>query len=181
MKLHQACIDLKIEPLDSEELAFLKQYRNILSLVRSCLDIVEGDKHHFGIYLPTLLGLNYKLNELVNTLSSMSARKFSINYTDEVGEPAVVFTNCLPLVNAIKDGFDKRFGSLIDPFNADGKSIPLYLAMVSHPKYKLNFTTRKTIPTSLLNHLKNMLVTAAYETLGVEERIESNAGNLMIS
>lgn len=177
MKLQQACIDLQIEPLDSEELAFLKQYRNILSLVRSCLDIVEGDKHYFGIYLPTLLGLNYKLNELVNTLNSTSARKFSINYTDENGDPAVVSSNCLPLVNAIKNGFEKRFGFLIDLFNADGKSIPLYLAMMSHPKYKLNFTTRKTIPTSLLNHLKNMLVTAAYETLGAEERIESNAGN----
>lgn len=69
--------------------------------------------------------------------------------------------DCLPLVIALQSGLENRFGELMDPFNANGKSIPLYVAMLSNPAFKLNYMGMKKIPPNLILRLKEMLYNAA--------------------
>lgn len=140
-KLENACDQLKIEPLDSEEYLFLQQYHKIISKVSMALKSLEGDKHTFGLYLPTLFGLKKVLE------------KYSDLETTDTFE-------CLELASALKTGFEKRFSQLMDMNDVEGKSAPLYLAMVSNPQYKLNYMGMRSISQSVLQHLKEMLVTA---------------------
>lgn len=46
------------------------------------------------------------------------------------------------------------------PYNENGESVPLYIAMMTIPSYKLNFMEMKSIPTKLLIYLKEMLYSA---------------------
>lgn len=164
-KLEHACIQLRVPPLEPSESAFLIEYRDIMSLVASALYTLEANKHTFGICLPTLLGLQYQLQQLIKQLSSETSRKYSIKVINDEGEIVTVSSNCLPLVHALKHGFDNRFGDLIDPYNTNGKSTPLFVAMMSDPTFKLNFMCLSSIPENLFNHLKEMLVSAALSAI----------------
>lgn len=152
--LENACLQLKIDSLDYDEYEFLREYHNIMSLVATAMQTLEANCYTFGIYIPTLLGLNYQLKKMIVHLSSKNYHDYDID--NDGGK-----FNCLPLVRAIKQGFDQRFGELIDPFSLSGKSIPLFVAMMSNPTFKLNFMCVSTISEQLLSHLKEMLVSAA--------------------
>lgn len=49
----------------------------------------------------------------------------------------------------------------MNPFDENGKSMPLHVAMLSNPTLKMNYLGVKTIPIRLLNRLKDMLLKAA--------------------
>lgn len=140
VKLDAACNHLKLGILDDEEYSFLQQYHKLISLVDRTLKTLESDRYSFGIYLPALFGLKSKLDELIE----QSGKTFE----------------CLPLAMALRDGLQNRFGDVMDPYNENGKSVPLYIAMLTNPSYKLNFMGMKSIPTKLLIHLKEMLYSA---------------------
>lgn len=140
-KLENACTQLGIEPFDTEEYEFLQQYYEIINKVAIALKVLEGDKHPFGLYLPTLFGLRATLNKYAN----MEDHK------------------CRQLAVALQNGFKNRFDNLMDVFSSDCKSLPLYIAMISNPKYKLNYMGFRIIDPRVLNKLKEILVTAALE------------------
>lgn len=143
-KLDEACDALNLEPFDSKEYDFLNQYFRVINKVAIALKTLKADKYTFGLYLPTLFGLRSVLEKISNPT------------TTEMFE-------CLPLAKALKTGFENRFGKLMDAFESDGKSAPLFIAMVSNPQFKLNFLGTRVISSHMLQHLKEMLVVAALQ------------------
>lgn len=107
------------------------------------------------------MGLQYKLQQLIHHLSNKNIDSYNIEIDGiaETERENTMTSKCLPLANAIKRGFDNRFGELIDAYNK--KSVPLYVAMLSNPTFKLNFMCLPSIPEELFKHLKEMLVCAA--------------------
>lgn len=176
-KLEHACVQLRVDPLDCNEYAFLREYHEVMSLVATALNTLEANRYTFGIYLPTLFGLQFKLQQLINQFSSENSRSYSIDIVGDDGNIKKVSANCLQLAIAIKQGFDNRFGQLIDPYNIDGKSVPLFVAMMSNPTYKLNYMCLPSIPEDLLKHLKEMLVSAAVHAYKDEEENQVQAGD----
>lgn len=144
-KLEHACYQLNIDPFDAEEYDFLQQYYQVTNKVAVALKVLEGNRHGFGLYLPTLIGLRTVLDTHSNPRTVAET------------EP------CLQLAIALKNGFERRFADLMDVFNTDGKSAPLYIAMITNPQYKLNFMGTRTIDPRVLHKLKEMLVDAAIE------------------
>lgn len=142
-KLAKACEVLQLDLLESDEYEFLYEYQRIMKAIATALKSMEANKYTFGIYLPTLFGLRLKLSVLAKNA-----------------------VHCLPLVEVIQAAFEKRFGNVLDVFAADGTSIPAYLAMVSNPNYKLNYIGLQTIPSNILNRVKQMLLNAANDILG---------------
>lgn len=139
-RLESACVHLKVDVFSDEEYEFLVEYHKVISLVANALKSLEADRYTFGLYLPTLIGLKLKLKALFDGNTMF---------------------HCLPLVIALQNGLESRFGELMDPFNAEGKSVPLYVAMLSNPAFKLNFLGMKSVPSNLLLRLKEMLYNAA--------------------
>lgn len=155
-KLDNACNQLNIDPFDSDEYDFLRQYFEIINKVWIALKVLEGDKNPFGLYLPTLFGLRAVLNKYAD-----------INTTET--------PKCLQLAIALRTGFNKRFASMMEVFNSDGKSLPLYIAMVTNPKYKLNYMGTRTIDPRVLNKLKEVLVTAGLEIERINKSCETSS------
>lgn len=71
-------------------------------------------------------------------------------------------------------GFENRFGHLMD---GNGLSMPLYVAMMSNPMYKLNFMGLSKIPPNLLNALKDMLFNAVCAVYDNEEKFRANSNS----
>lgn len=125
-----------------------------MSLVTTALKTLEADRYTFGVYLPTLIGLKLNLKALL--------------------DKNLVF-HCIPLVHALHQGLESRFGELMDPFNENGKSIPLYIAMLTNPAYKMNFLGIKKISAVLLNRFKEMLYDASQK---IEHESEKSGGDI---
>lgn len=77
------------------------EYHSIMSLVADALNTLEANRYTFGIYLPTLLGLQYQLQQLITQLSRQSSEEYIINVTNAEGESRTVASNCLPLAVGI--------------------------------------------------------------------------------
>lgn len=163
--LDRACTELRVDRLTNDEYAFLREYHGIMSLISGAMQTLESNRYTFGIYLPTLFGLKYKLQNLINAYQSVID---AMNDAD--GDKKEMKYKCLPLLIAIKRGFDSRFGDLIDSNNV--KSMPLYVSMMSNPTFKLNFMACTSINPHLFTHLKNMLSTAAIDAY--KEEFNSN-------
>lgn len=139
-KLTSACSRLGVSPLDDDEYSFLQEYHKVMKLIAMALKSIESDSYTFALYLPTLFGLRINLQAMID------------------GEKLLY---CEPLVVALQSGLNARFGNLMDPFGTDAKSVPLFVAMLSNPKFKLNFMGMKQIQPDLLNRLKEMLLSEA--------------------
>lgn len=148
VNLKTVCIILNIPALDKEDYVFLNEYMKVTRPIAEALKALEGNRDTFGIYLPTLFGLKFKL--------------------DELGIERFMF--CKPLQQNICIGFSTRFSSMMDLNNA--KSSPLYLAMATNPKFKLNFMPRN-ISMSVLKKMQNILIKAA-EDIAFEKRDDSS-------
>jgi len=94
------------------EIAFLGEYAKTMAPVAKALDILQGESNiHLGWLLPTITSLISKLQKL----------RASLKY-------------CKPLIDALLDGVNKRFGEMMsDP--------ELIAASILHPKFKSSWTT----------------------------------------
>lgn len=147
---------MKISTLNDEEYAFLREYHSVITLIATALKSIESDRYTFALYLPTLFGLKIKLQELI--------------------DENLIF-DCIPLVQAVQNGIESRFGNLMDPFSSDKKSVPLFIAMMTNPNFKLNFMGMKEISSNLLNKLKDMLVSEAAKIENENPNQSSNDDN----
>lgn len=151
INLKAACTMLDIPVLDEGDYGFLNEYMRIIRPIAEALKALEGNRDTFGIYLPTLFGLKFKLDEL---------KKTRLNF-------------CKQLLQNVCDGFSARFSKMLDLNNP--KSIPLYLAMVTNPNFKLNYMPRNT-PMPVLRKIQNMLIKAS-EEFAFERQNESSMEN----
>lgn len=145
-KLTSACFQLRVAPLEDEDYGFLREYHSVMKLIAIALKSIESDSYTFALYLPTLFGLRINLQAMIDGHK--------------------IF-HCEPLVVALLKGLDARFGNLMDPFSSDGKSVPLFVAMISNPTFKLNFMGMKKIQPHLLNRWKDMLLAEALKVENV--------------
>lgn len=150
MNLMAACTILNIPSLDGQDYAFLNEYMKVIRPIAECLKELEGNRKTFGIYLPTLFGLKFKLEE-------MSKEHFKF---------------CQPLLENISSGFNVRFGEMMDLNNV--KSLPLYIAMATNPHFKLNFMPKQT-PLTVLKRIQNIVIKAAEEIIASEGEINGNS------
>lgn len=148
VNLKAACTIVSVPILDSEDYKFLNEYIIVIRPIAEALKALEGNRHTFGSYLPTLFGLKFKLNVLKKT----------------------TFKFCKPLVENIVDGFNTRFSGMMDLDNL--KSLPLYIAMVSNPSFKLNYLPHNT-PIHVLKKIQNMFIKAAEEMVNEKKKNSS--------
>ena len=146
-KLSAACRQLKIVPLDNDDMEFLLEYHSVIRPIAHALKILEGNVE-FGAYVPILIGLRLKLGEMSDMQEHF---------------------HCGPLLKAVSDGFENRFGKLLDIYAVDSKWIPLYLAMLTNPKYKMNFLGKKTIPAHVSEKMRCILYNAGKNILEMEK------------
>lgn len=120
--LATACLALGIEQLCDQDIIFLREYKRVLQPIAEAITFVEGNTNTFGVYLPTLFGIRTRLRELHNE--------------DD-------FMYCQPLLEAIRNGFSKRFAHLMtisDMYGEpDARAVPLFLAMLTNPCFKMSF------------------------------------------
>lgn len=149
-QLEAAFVALNLRPLNSGEKKFLSDYHNCLTPVANALKFLEGNKHTFGVYLPMLFSLKQKLTSLKNS---------------------TVGNACKPLADALAASFEKRFAKIMildKDCNKDednGLGVPLYLAMVTNPMFKLNFMNQNVIPAEQLNKIRGILFNAGKSNL----------------
>lgn len=131
--LETACIETGIGKLNDEEHDFLVEYHDCLGIIAEALKILEGDNQSFGIFLPTLYGIRKEL----------SAMHGQTRY-------------CESLITAIENGFNERFKKMMN-IN-DPISIPLYIAMVVDPQFKLNYMRMENVPPHIYDTVINILI-----------------------
>lgn len=127
---------------------FLREYLAIIRPVALALKTLEGNSHTFGVYYPTILSLRRKLGE-----ANILELKF-----------------CGPLAIAIRDGFEDRFKHLLDLYDLQARSAPLFVAMMSNPKLKLNFLGWRAIPSHISTVARKLLFNAGREVLESEKK-----------
>lgn len=150
-KLELACFHLKIECFQEDEYAFLREYHQVIKPVALALKTLESNQNSFGVYLPILFGFRKKMNDL---------RSLNIIYCD-------------PLITAIEDGFEKRFGDLLNTHYSLGTQVPLFVAMATNPQYKLNYMGLARVPSHTSQKIRNMLQEAAKEIVEFENRTKT--------
>lgn len=90
---------------------------------------------------------------------------------------------CRPLLIAVKDGFDKRFGHLMQLNSrfemASPKAVPLFLAMLPNPEFKMNFITKDWFDSNAegLNQIKSLLLNAMKEVLKYNNQLDEKKTN----
>lgn len=122
----------------------MEEYFQIINKIAIALKTLEGNRHTFGLYLPTLFGLQNILKKNANITTTETLE-------------------CFELAKALDAAFERRFGQLMDINDPEGRSAPLYIAMLTNPQFKLNFMGSKTIQPNVLRQLKEMLVSAAIQ------------------
>lgn len=143
--LRSVCIELHISSLNQRDYDFLWEFLMVMRPIANGITFLEGDKQLFGAYLPTLFGIKTALSDMETEL-----------------------TYCAPLLQAVNDGFNRRFGEMMDPFNA--KSVPLFIAMVSNPMFKMSYIPPSFMRASVIRSIKNMLLTAGEKILNIFEK-----------
>lgn len=157
-----ACESLGLEKLCDQDYRFLSEFVTVIKPIANAITYLEGDVQTFGSYLPMLFSVRQELRDLY--------------LKDD-------FEFCRALLLAVKNGFDKRFGHLMDlsnPFErGDSKAVPLFLAMLTNPDYKLNF-----IPTHWFhgnaegfNQIKSLLLNAMKQYLKDEKQEQEDKTN----
>lgn len=110
IQLRTVCTELKISTLSGDDYEFLREFISVIAPIANGITFLEGDKQLFGAYLPTLFGIKSTLLEI------QSSRQLF---------------HCMPLVDAVYNGFTTRFKDMMDINNR--RATPFYLAMISDP------------------------------------------------
>ncbi|XP_055307105.1 uncharacterized protein LOC129571338 isoform X2 [Sitodiplosis mosellana] len=114
-KLDALFCHLKIAILDPTERQFLQEFLIVLKPIARGLSTLEGNRY-FGYNLISLFNIRAEIEHIVSSVRL----KF-----------------CKPLLLAVRDGFFARFKDHMDMNKP--LSVPLYLAMLSHPSFKMNY------------------------------------------
>lgn len=163
VKLALACESLKIEKLCDQDYMFLSEYVSVIKPISNAITYLEGDVQTFGGYLPMLFSVRQTLKDL--HLSD------SLEF-------------CKPLLTAVRDGFDKRFGHLMKLPSTyetgDPKAVPLFLAMITNPEYRLNYIPNDWFHSNPygLSQIKSLLLNAMKAYLNDAKEVEDRSTNV---
>lgn len=157
-----ACDVLQVSKLCDQDYQFLAEFAQVFKPVADSITQLEG-KVPFGCYLPILFTCRDALKDM---------------YVSDALE------YCGPLLVAVKDGFDKRFGHLMrlgDVYERpDPKAVPLFLSMITNPEFKM-----KCVPHDWLHRnangiaqIRNILLNAMKQILQGENNSGHGGDNL---
>ncbi|KAK6293774.1 hypothetical protein J4Q44_G00361000 [Coregonus suidteri] len=114
--IRNVCTALKIKMFNPAENWFLVEYAAVMKPVAMALNILQGESSvHMGLLLPTLYQLRDKLKKLESTCKM-----------------------CTPLVHALQQGIQKRFGDVM-------KEPELIAAAILLPRFRTSWTTEENI------------------------------------
>lgn len=151
-----ACEALNIEKLTDQDIVFLREYKSILQPIAEAITFVEGNRNMFGALLPTLFGIRLKLRELYQNSDDLKY--------------------CKALLDAIRAGFDKRFSHLMklsDMYDiGDPKAVPLFVAMLSHPNFKMSFIPPYWFDENHygMNAMRNLMINAMKQIIAEQKQ-----------
>ncbi|XP_019218957.2 uncharacterized protein LOC109203673 isoform X2 [Oreochromis niloticus] len=112
------------------EMGFLVEYTAVMKPVAMALNILQGESSvHMGFLLPTLYQLLEKLRKLESSCKM-----------------------CRPLVDALRDGIQKRFGEMM-------KDPELIAAAILIPRFRTSWTTEESILKAGLTFIRHQLDT----------------------
>ncbi|GAA6095235.1 uncharacterized protein LOC113065358 [Tachysurus ichikawai] len=128
--IRNVCGAFKLNMLNPAEIAFLAEYVAVMKPVTSALTILQSENNtHMGCMLPTVFQLRAKLQRM-ETTSKL----------------------CLPLLQALQEGLDKRFGEMM-------KDPELIAAAILLPRFKTSWTSDTQIIETGLDYIRNSLRT----------------------
>ncbi|XP_061750887.1 uncharacterized protein LOC133549465 [Nerophis ophidion] len=128
--IRNVCIALRINMLNTAEMAFLTEYAAVMKPVAMALNILQGQSSlHMGFLLPTLHQLQNKLKKLESSCKV-----------------------CRPLIDVLQEGIQKRFGEMM-------KQPELIAAAILLSKFRTSWTTDDSILNDGLDYIKNHLDT----------------------
>lgn len=139
-KINKALRLLGSEPFTEDEMRFLDEYLTVMEHIAKAIDNLQQTNCYFAILMPTIHSTKYLLEKLhmSNTL------RF-----------------CKPLLLAVIEGLDKRFGHLFDFF--DNESTPALIATCSHPFFKTRWINERLKTENCLRHIESLLEQAALD------------------
>lgn len=154
-----ACEFLHLDKLCDQDYVFLTEFACVIKPIADAITHLESSVKTFGNYLPMLFGCRTALKDLAD-------------------EKKLKF--CEPLLTAVRNGFAKRFNHLMrlgDIYGrGDPKAVPLFLAMITNPEYKMNFIPNTWFYENAngIHHIKTILLNAMKQWVEEEEKANSN-------
>ncbi|GAA6102325.1 uncharacterized protein LOC117808543 [Tachysurus ichikawai] len=128
--IRNVCTALKVKMFNPVEMGFLAEYAAEMKPVAMALNVRQGESSvHMGLLLPTLYQLRDKLKRLESTCKM-----------------------CTPLVHALQQGIQKRFGDVM-------KEPELIAAAILLPSFRTFWTTEENILNAGLDYIRNHLDT----------------------
>lgn len=128
---------LSLENFSTSDLEFFREYMNVMRPIAESIDSLQADAYH-SHFLPTLVNIKYWL-ESINAESNLK--------------------HCQPLLDAITDGFEKRFGHFF--IQNDEESITAIVSTCVHPYFKTRWLHEDMNTDSYLKHVEEMLIREA--------------------
>ncbi|XP_039596514.1 uncharacterized protein LOC120518029 [Polypterus senegalus] len=128
--IRNVCSALKIKMFNPAELGFLAEYTAVMKPIAMALNILQGESSvHMGFLLPTLYQLQEKLKRLESSCNM-----------------------CRPLVAALQEGIQKRFGDVM-------KEPELTAAAILLPRFRTSWTADESILNAGLVFIRHHLDT----------------------
>lgn len=122
-KFDELVAELEIPPLTDTDKKFLNEYVKVLHPIARALDYLQANDCLFASFIPIVYSTKDELLEM----------KLPKEDKDKI-------EHCLPLLNAVLKGFDKRFGYLYEFGNTE--CVPALIATITHPYFKLRWMKR---------------------------------------
>lgn len=139
-KLELAMERLSITKFTENDLLFLKTYKKIMEPIATGIDLLQSDNFYYGVLLPTLHTIRDQLNEMK-------------------GDKSIEI--CLPLLNVVLSGLEKRFNPFFDIKNELCRSA--ILATCCHPYFKMDWISidNSIADVELRNFIQDILIKEA--------------------
>lgn len=126
-----------------------------MGVIAGALDNLQANKHPYAVVLPTLFQTKEKLDGMMSNSNTL--------------------VYCKPLLSAVINGFNKRFGEIMD-FTHKSSTLAL-IATVTHPFFKLRWLNPDMCTTEQIDKIKQILSYAADE-ISMEKAAKNNCNNV---
>lgn len=157
-KLSALFIELDISILTSTDLEFLSEYIEVMKPIAEAIKASQKEKFYFGSYLPLLFTVEFLFKEI---------------------ERSDHLKHCKPLLNAVMNGFNQKFGEVMSLNTESPKSTQALIAMLVNPNYKLHCISPDVISKSGLTSgsIKQLILNAG-KLISTENQVDSTTESI---
>lgn len=137
--LNTLMLALGLPQFTQENYDFLKEYLKVMEGVAHAVDNLQSSDSYYAIFLPTLHSIKYMFDDLETA---------ELKY-------------CSPLLEALKDGFNKRFDRFFNRY--DEHCIAATIAAVTHPHFKLRWLYKRYQTKENMDYIREVLIEKALD------------------